>query len=86
MVRHHTSTAAVIMGIGLFLVVLGPRLIFGESGNDPLLSGDGEVFSACLEVLVLIAGVGLGGITVVVGLGAVVGALVRRGNDACVVR
>ena len=30
------------------------------------------------------AGVGLGGITVVVGLGAVVGALVRRRNDALV--
>jgi len=35
---------------------------------------------------VLIAGVGLGGITVVVGLGAMVGALVRRRNEARVVR
>jgi hypothetical protein len=74
------------MGIRLLLVVLGPRLFFGDSGNDPLLSDDGEVFSGFLEVLVLIAGVGLGGITVVVGLGAMVGALVRRRNDARVVR
>jgi hypothetical protein len=40
------------------------------------------LFSGFLEVLVLIAGVGLGGITVVVGLGAAIGALVRRRIDA----
>jgi hypothetical protein len=54
--------------------------------HDPLLGEDGEVYFGFLEVLVLIAGVGLSGITIVVGLGAVVGALIRRRNDARVVR